>query len=798
MKCFTCNGTNVQKELTNNRFFCNSFCQTEYYFNKLDLRVRNGDESGPSVDDSDIIGIENTITGRKFRITRDQAIQFQTITDLLEYNNENGDYIPLKLDDDYGISVLIDWVKGNVSSEDLKKEILPFPNLLKQLADAAGYMGANEFMWAVLYDLLRYCSLVASEPDEFLKQFRNYIPILIILYAEVAKIYSKLPQKNEPAAVSIAKDYNVFHMKMYQKYYFDFEKQKDSSKSIWSQAFTTAATFGNFDVFIYLMNDKRVSDFLDFNSAFIAIVKSESTEVRILEILLKNISIDQIFSAMVDAMDKINLTIATILLSDKRFDTFRVNSLFKLAAYKYRRDIVNLFLQDNRVDPTVIKFERYKTLEIIKRLEQFDEVADNSDIVEFTMVKTGRKFKINREQMYKNFDSYRDRFVDEELDIINNKKEIIFEYDVDYGVAVLFDWVNGNLEKEGFLKEIISFPNIIREIAIAAEHFMPDDFTWDIFSEILAIYFDSECVKKSGSDLNIFFCEFVNFFYKTEPLYIYILLYKRILRSSQFYSRFKKLYYLPENKEVRNEDIDKRLQNFETPAVDIVMIENLYFLKKYRKYVLDKVDNRYDYRTKDVREASKAAAYTAKLSAFIYFSKDKDLYKYIDIYDTCIAAFKSEKVNIYIIEYFINHERFLDTNTNSINFIIAKTIDVMNLKNAEYIFGNANKLFKNIDLHILMIIEKKSETFLSLAIRANRIDIFKLLLRLRVDPSKGNNVALKTASTYKHIEMVKLLLHDKRVDPTVISERHKTPEILEALRDRFQTVKESDQKRIKN
>jgi hypothetical protein len=163
--CLTCNGKDVkklQKELTSTRVFCNASCQLEYYFNKLQLRIRDGDESGPAIDDPDIIGIVNTTTGRKFRITRDQAMQLQTLADLLQYNTANADeYIPITLDNDYGLALLIDWLREPVSADILSEEIRLAGRSdelegmkLKQLADAVRYMGANEFIWAMLFGLL--------------------------------------------------------------------------------------------------------------------------------------------------------------------------------------------------------------------------------------------------------------------------------------------------------------------------------------------------------------------------------------------------------------------------------------------------------------------------------------------------------------------------------------------------------------------------------------------------------------------------------------------------------------------
>ena len=47
------------------------------------------------------------------------------------------------------------------------------------------------------------------------------------------------------------------------------------------------------------------------------------------------------------------------------------------------------------------------------------------------------------------------------------------------------------------------------------------------------------------------------------------------------------------------------------------------------------------------------------------------------------------------------------------------------------------------------------------------IDVVRLLLSdKRVDPSADNNIAIRCASEHGHTEVVKLLLSDRRVDPS--------------------------------
>lgn len=50
---------------------------------------------------------------------------------------------------------------------------------------------------------------------------------------------------------------------------------------------------------------------------------------------------------------------------------------------------------------------------------------------------------------------------------------------------------------------------------------------------------------------------------------------------------------------------------------------------------------------------------------------------------------------------------------------------------------------------------------------AYRLLVIELLADSRIDPSRNNNVALRTAAEHCQAEIVRLLLHDRRVDPSV-------------------------------
>jgi hypothetical protein len=74
----------------------------------------------------------------------------------------------------------------------------------------------------------------------------------------------------------------------------------------------------------------------------------------------------------------------------------------------------------------------------------------------------------------------------------------------------------------------------------------------------------------------------------------------------------------------------------------------------------------------------------------------------------------------------------------------------------------------HIDPAIEKALNGRWESAISLASENGHVEVVKLLLNdPRVDPSAYNNDAIRWASKYGHVEVVKLLLNDPRVDPSV-------------------------------
>ena len=93
----------------------------------------------------------------------------------------------------------------------------------------------------------------------------------------------------------------------------------------------------------------------------------------------------------------------------------------------------------------------------------------------------------------------------------------------------------------------------------------------------------------------------------------------------------------------------------------------------------------------------------------------------------------------------------------------------LKLINLTFEFGTAKILdwLINSSQHRFDLMNINWESKFDVAVNENHLEIVKLLLSdKRVDPSAGNNYGIRYASIKGHTEVVKLLLADKRVDPS--------------------------------
>ena len=89
----------------------------------------------------------------------------------------------------------------------------------------------------------------------------------------------------------------------------------------------------------------------------------------------------------------------------------------------------------------------------------------------------------------------------------------------------------------------------------------------------------------------------------------------------------------------------------------------------------------------------------------------------------------------------------------------------------DYAIGEA-AYYGNLEVVKLLLADKRVNpaAAIKVASRKGNVEIIKLLLEDgRANPSSGNNYAIRKASENGHVEVVKLLLADKRVNPTAYS-----------------------------
>lgn len=140
--------------------YCSDECQKAAWNRHSKLcGLRTGvDEAGPEVDDDNVVGII-TKDGRKFRITREEAMKFQTLSALLQDITNNNDYIPLPSVGADAFMGLISMVRDNyfdklsaaiyLNNEDILREL--YKDLVRRLLNKKQKI--HEFKHVRLYGI---------------------------------------------------------------------------------------------------------------------------------------------------------------------------------------------------------------------------------------------------------------------------------------------------------------------------------------------------------------------------------------------------------------------------------------------------------------------------------------------------------------------------------------------------------------------------------------------------------------------------------------------------------------------
>jgi hypothetical protein len=253
------------------------------------------------------------------------------------------------------------------------------------------------------------------------------------------------------------------------------------------------------------------------------------------------------------------------------------------------------------------------------------------------------------------------------------------------------------------------------------------------------------------------------------------------------------LHQRKENKEVHNIVVEKRLDvdNDDLwPMNSTAKYDNAYAMRMLQTYY-------FDWNMRDVIKgeiwsgAFTTAAAAGNVDVITYLMQDQRVANFINVdwaFSAAVKANHDQVVDILLGDQRIGvHEKYK---------AIANGIENISLDIAKKLYSD-----KRIDPSISFFEPGETSWRYSLfgyTVKANRFEIVQFLLSDdRVDPSVTNNGALKYAAENGFSEIVVLLLQDERVDPTIIRERYKTPEIVQALRARFQKGAESDQKRLK-
>lgn len=421
--CLTCKNANVKQlkqEAGRGRVFCNTLCQEQYYFAKL--RISESDEAGPPISDDDIIGIENKTTGRRFRLTRAQAMQLQTVADLLtdaKPDTVNG-YILLPFDD-YGFSVVVDFLRGKFKKQHVDGLS---EQQLELVIMAAAYFGANDFNWSLLFPKLKaqiidwyFLSYLKSAVEtNFAKPFLNayfkILPSVFFLFRterlrtilsniqiQLFKEYERLDLKYDFKKLDSVHDIwnviylsavdNLLELQMIQKYHTaDWDPK--SLQPIWSAAFTAAARNGQMRIVAYLMQDGRVNSYINVPQAFSAAVAANQAAVVENLITHPSITAKEKSAALVTAVENGRAYMVELFLKYTESKTQeQMNQWMSLAAERGFEDVVVLFLNLG-ADPLVI-LERYKTPKIVQALRSV--YARNSAEAETKRIKLGQRIK---------------------------------------------------------------------------------------------------------------------------------------------------------------------------------------------------------------------------------------------------------------------------------------------------------------------------------------------------------------------------------------------------------------------
>ena len=147
--------------------YCSQICQSNDWSSEHKWACKSiglktpADSAGPAVNDDNVIGIE-TSDGRKFRISRDEAMQFQTIRHLIEDASAD-DYIPLP----------------SVSAQ----EFISILSLMRQryfeTLRASLYLGNEMVTRVLLKDLL--ANLMRANDEALWKEFQHLLNIAAFL-----------------------------------------------------------------------------------------------------------------------------------------------------------------------------------------------------------------------------------------------------------------------------------------------------------------------------------------------------------------------------------------------------------------------------------------------------------------------------------------------------------------------------------------------------------------------------------------------------------------------------------------